>query len=104
MDDRLVRWRCAHRGSLPSTDIREIPGDCEATIGLLTGAGNASLPVAPGSDLVSGYFCEDESEVRFFTLPLPSDNSLAGPNIFLGRLNKDRIMGSGPHQADSVVL
>jgi hypothetical protein len=29
----------------------------------------------------------------FFTLPLPSDNSLSGPNIFLGRLDTDRIMG-----------
>jgi hypothetical protein len=40
MDDRLVRWRCAHRGSLPSTDIRQIPGGCEAKIALLTGLGN----------------------------------------------------------------
>src|SRR5438874_4567167 len=25
MDDRLVRWRCAHRCPLTSTDIRQIP-------------------------------------------------------------------------------
>ena len=28
MDDRLVRWLCAYRGPLPSTDIRQLPGNC----------------------------------------------------------------------------
>jgi hypothetical protein len=38
------------------------------------------------NDPVSGYFCQEQSQVGFFTLLLPSDNSLAGPNIFLGKL------------------
>src|SRR5262245_29941609 len=40
-----------------------------------------SPPTASRGDLVSGYFCEEESDIGFFALPLPSDNSLAGPNI-----------------------
>src|SRR5882672_12199155 len=47
MDDRLVHWRCAHRGSLPSTDIRQIPGGCEARIALLTGLDNQNAKRDP---------------------------------------------------------
>ena len=72
---------------VPIADHRARPRNCAALSGTLS-SGAAS----PG-DLVSGYFCPDKSEAGFFTLPLPSDNSLAGPDIFLGTLHADRITG-----------
>src|ERR1700758_1365655 len=48
MDDRLARWRCAHCGSLPQTEIRQIPGGCRTRIGLSTRLGNANRALAAG--------------------------------------------------------
>jgi hypothetical protein len=70
----------------PIVDHRTTPKKCSAFSGTLS----YSTPLT-GGDLVSGYFCSDNSEVGFFTLPLPSDNSMAGPNFFLGNLSLDRI-------------
>src|SRR6266404_1790732 len=70
MDDRLVRWRCAHRGSLPSTDIRQIPGGCEARIPLLTGLGNQNAKRDPGFE--RGVFPLDPDIAR---RPHPSRSS-----------------------------
>jgi len=73
---------------VPIVDRRAKPRKCA----VISGTISSSVTTSPG-DLVSGYFCPDKSEVGFFTLPLPSDNSLAGPNIFLGTLYTDRIVG-----------
>jgi hypothetical protein len=70
----------------PIVDPRATPKKCSAFSGMLS----YSAPLT-GGDLVSGYFCSDNSEVAFFTLPLPSDNSMAGPNYFVGKLGMDRI-------------
>jgi hypothetical protein len=73
----------------PIVDPRTTPKKCSAFSGMLS----YSMPLT-GGDLVSGYFCSDNSEIGFFTLPLPSDNSLAGPNFFLGNLDMDHIKNS----------
>ena len=89
-NEKVVRHFCLQvtEPLAPIVDHRAIPKKCSAISGTIS----STVTTSPG-DLVSGYFCPDESEVGFFTLPLPSDNSLAGPNIFLGRLHTDRITG-----------
>lgn len=74
---------------VPIADPRTTPKKCAAISATLSRSVTASR-----SDLVSGYFCADKSEVGFFTLPPPSDDSMSGPNIFLGKLDADRIMGA----------
>jgi hypothetical protein len=89
-NDKVVRHFCLQvtEPLVPIVDHRATPRKCAAISGTIS----SSATTSPG-DLVSGYFCPDEAEVGFFTLPLPSDNSLAGPEIFLGRLSTNRIMG-----------
>jgi hypothetical protein len=89
-NDKVVRHFCLQIAEplVPIVDRRATARKCAAISGTIS----SSVSTSPG-DLVSGYFCPDESEVGLFTLPLPSDNSLAGPEIFLGRLTTDRIMG-----------
>jgi len=75
---------------VPITDSRPTPKKCANISAVLSTPGATSY----GGDLVSGYFCEDQSQVAFFTLPLPSDDSMSGPNIFLGKLHMNRITGA----------
>jgi hypothetical protein len=71
---------------VPIGDPRTTPRKCAAI--------SATIVAASHTDLVSGYFCEDQSEVGFFTLPPPSDNSLSGPNFFFGKLHIGRVTGA----------
>ena len=89
-NEKVVRHFCLQvtEPLAPIVDRRARPRKCSAFSGTIS----SSAMTSPG-DLVSGYFCPDESEVGFFILPLPSDDSLAGPNMFLGRLHEDRIVG-----------
>jgi hypothetical protein len=88
---KVVRHFCLQikEPLIPIVDPRATPKKCAAISATIS----SSVAVSR-SDLVSGYFCQEESEVGFFTLPLPSDDSLSGPNIFLGKLYMDRIMGA----------
>jgi hypothetical protein len=90
-DGKVIRSFCLKVIESPVliVDPRTRPKKCATLSATLS----SSVDTSRG-DLVSGYFCQDESEIGFFTLPLPSDNSLAGPNIFLGKLQADRIMGA----------
>jgi hypothetical protein len=89
-NQKVVRHFCLQvtEPLVPIVDRRTKPRKCSAISGTIS-----STTMASPGDLVSGYFCPDKSEVGFFILPLPSDNSLAGPNMFLGRLHADRIVG-----------
>jgi hypothetical protein len=74
---------------VPIIDSRPTPKKCATISAVLSTSGATSH-----GDLVSGYFCQDQSQVGLFTLPLPSDNSMSGPNIFLGKLHLNRITGA----------
>jgi hypothetical protein len=74
---------------VPVVDPRPTPKKCATFSAMLS----TSVATSQG-DLVSGVFCQDQSQVGFFTLPLPSDNSMAGPNMFLGKLSMNRIAGA----------
>src|SRR4029077_15080109 len=89
MDDRLVHWRCAHRGSLPSTDIRQIPGGCEARIALLTGLGNQNAKRDPRQAQTSAgarAHVADQAIPAAIAGPMPETplKSFPGPPMTLG--------------------
>src|SRR5262245_36219764 len=58
---------------VPIIDSRSTPKKCATISAVLSTSGATSH-----GDLVSGYFCEDQSQMAFFTLPLPSDDSMSG--------------------------
>ena len=76
---------------VPMIDSRPTPKKCATFSAMLS----TSVATSHG-DLVSGHFCQDQSQVGFFTLPLPSDNSMSGPNIFLGKLSMNRQPNAAP--------
>src|ERR1700730_5224052 len=89
MDDRLVHWRCAHCGSLPSTDIRQIPGGCEARIALLTGLGNQNAKRHPRQAQTSAgarAHAADQAIQAAIAGPIPETplKSFLGPPMTLG--------------------